>query len=174
MDWDDQLPSHIEDVWQRFLSDLQHINHIRIPRWLEYGPYGIASTELHAFCDGSSTAYAANVYLRLQYERGDIHTHLLISKSRVTPTKPLTIPRTELCGAVLAAKLMKWVRANIHLPFHESIATYYWTDATIVLYWIHGDINRWKTFVANRIGMITTSSTPQQWNYVETRLAILL
>lgn len=113
-------------------------------------------------------AYAAAVYLRIEYEGGDIHVRLMVSKGRVTPTTPLTIPRTELCGAVLAAKLTKWVERNLHLPYHRSIPVYLWTDATIVLYWIHGDLNRWKTYVANRVGTILENYTADRWNYVAT------
>lgn len=166
--WDENLPSNIETKWKQFLTDLRDIENIQIPRWLKYVPHGIKSIQLHAFCDGSSTAYAANVYLRIQYETGEIHTQLLIAKSKVTPTKPITIPRTELCGAVLAAKLVNWVIRNINLPTHDRTPVYYWTDATIVLHWIYGDLNRWKTFVANRISAILTSSTHEQWNHVDT------
>lgn len=85
----------------------------------------------------------------------------------MTPTKPLTIPRVELCGAVLATKLVKWVHSNLNISDHD-IQTYYWTDATIVLHWIQGDINRWKPFVANRISNILKTSKPDQWNHVDT------
>lgn len=123
---------------------------------------------MHAFCDGSSTTYAANVYIRIHYTSNDIFTELLVAKSRVKPTKPLTIPRTELCAAVLAIKLVNWVIQNINLPTHKPLSVYYWTDATIALYWIYGDINRWKTFIANRIGVIHTNSTNDQWSHVDT------
>lgn len=168
LDWDETLPTHIEAQWIQFLRGLRTIHEVSIPRWLKYVPYGIKSIELHTFCDGSSTAYAANVYLRLQYEKGDVFTHLLVSKGKVTPTKPLTIPRTELCGAVLAVKLANWIEKTINVQYHQSIPTYYWTDATIVLYWINGDLNRWKTFVANRIGVILSKSSTKQWNHVVT------
>lgn len=166
LDWDEPLPMNIESQWKQFLDGLRTINEISIPRWLRYLPYGIKSIELHAFCDGSSIAYAANVYLRIQYEKGDVHTSLLVSRSKVTPTKPLTIPRTELCGAVMAVKLANWIATNINISYHEPIPIYYWSDATIVLYWINGDLNRWKTFVANRIGVILSKSTSKQWNHV--------
>jgi len=68
--------------------------------------------QLHAFCDGSTHAYAAAVYMRIPQPDSSFYTTLITAKSKICPTKPLTIPRTELCGAVLATKLTKWVVAN--------------------------------------------------------------
>lgn len=56
-----------------------------------------------------------------------------------------------------------------HLSIAKSIAqVYYWLDATIVLSWIRGDINKWPVFVANRIGMIHATTNVSQWNHVST------
>ncbi|XP_070071091.1 uncharacterized protein [Drosophila takahashii] len=89
------------------------------------------------------------------------------TKTKVSPTKPLTIPRTELSGAVLAVKLVRWVLEN-NTWTDEPIPVFYWTDATIVLHWINGDPNRWKTFVASRVAYIRAHSNPHQWRHVST------
>jgi len=52
---------------------------------------------------GFSMAYAACAYNRVQHTNNSLYTHLKAAKSR--STKPLKIPRVELCGAVLAAQL---------------------------------------------------------------------
>ncbi|XP_044316656.1 uncharacterized protein LOC123037893 [Drosophila rhopaloa] len=89
------------------------------------------------------------------------------AKSKVTPAKPLTKPQTELSGAVLAIKLVRWLTmAKCLSPF--SVQTFYWTDATTVLHWLHGDVNRWKTFVANRVAFVLDHSSPVQWRHVGT------
>ncbi|XP_039501009.1 uncharacterized protein LOC120457529 [Drosophila santomea] len=44
----------------------------------------------------------------------------------------------------------------------------YWTDATIVLHWIKGDITRWKTFVANRVSYILDHTSAAQWHHIDT------
>ncbi|XP_055326312.1 uncharacterized protein LOC129580137 [Sitodiplosis mosellana] len=103
----------------------------------------------------------------MQYSNGLVHTHLLIAKSKVTPTKPLTIPRIELCGAELATRLAVWVKSNLQISV-DQIPIYFWCDATVVLHWIHGDISRWKTYVANRISKILASTSPKQWSHVGT------
>ncbi|GFW99952.1 integrase catalytic domain-containing protein [Trichonephila clavipes] len=60
---------------------------------------------LHGFCDASTKAYAAVVYLKSKQE-----IHLVSAKTRVAPIKQLTIPRLELCGALLLAELISVIR----------------------------------------------------------------
>ncbi|XP_055307342.1 uncharacterized protein LOC129571558, partial [Sitodiplosis mosellana] len=167
LNWDDVLPESLNELWNKFLVELPDIEKISIPRWIQFAPNQIQSIELHAFCDGATSAYAANVYIRMQYSNGLVHTHLLIAKSKVTPTKPLTIPRIELCGAELATRLAVWVKSNLQISV-DQIPIYFWCDATVVLHWIHGDISRWKTYVANRISKILSSTSPKQWSHVGT------
>ncbi|XP_070143305.1 uncharacterized protein [Drosophila kikkawai] len=167
LDWDDEVPKALAERWQAFRDGLLGIDCLSIQRWIHYSPGSIVSAQLHAFCDGSSTSYAATTYLRLEHGNGACYVSLLAAKSKVTPTKPLTIPRTELSGAVLAVKLVKWLTSARWLN-DLPIQTFYWTDATILLHWLHGDVNRWKTFVANRVAFILDHSSPSQWRHVGT------
>lgn len=166
VEWNQPTPSEITTQWQQFASALPSIDKIVVPRWINYEPGNVKSIQLHVFCDGSSSAYAAAAYIRINCHNGDIHTHLIASKSKVTPTKPLTIPQTELNGAELAVRLASWVTKQLRIKIDS---THFWSDATIVLYWIHGDVNRWKTFVANRIAKILRASQPHQWNHIGTK-----
>ncbi|XP_055307331.1 uncharacterized protein LOC129571550, partial [Sitodiplosis mosellana] len=165
LSWDEPVPEPLCSQWRQFISELPSINQISIPRWISYSPN--QSIQLHVFCDGSSSAYA-NVYIRLQAEGERVHTHLIIAKSKITPTKPLTIPRTELCGAELATRLAAWVKKNLRVDFNH-VPIYFWSDATIVLHWIHGDITRWKTYVENRVSKILSISSTNMWNHVDTK-----
>ena len=62
--------------------------------------------ELHGFSDASTKAYAAAIYVRVVDEVNDVHTSLMCGNSRVAPVKTQTVPRLELLGAVLLARLM--------------------------------------------------------------------
>ncbi|XP_045448098.1 uncharacterized protein LOC123656463 [Melitaea cinxia] len=53
----------------------------------------------------SERAYGACLYIRSVHKSGLVTVHLLTSKNRVAPIKPTTMPRLELCGALLAARL---------------------------------------------------------------------
>nr|XP_041630535.1 uncharacterized protein LOC121501965 [Drosophila kikkawai] len=167
LDWDDEVPKPLAERWQAFRDGLLGVDGLSILRWIHYSPGSIESAQLHAFCDGSSTSYAATTYLRLDHGDGTCYASLLAAKSKVIPTKPLTIPRTELSGAVLAVKLVKWLTTARWLN-DLPIQTFYCTDATILLHWLHGDVNRWKTFVANRVSFILDHSSPSQWRHVGT------
>ncbi|XP_070854746.1 uncharacterized protein [Drosophila suzukii] len=113
-------------------------------------------------------ACAACAYLRASCTDGSVQVNLLAARSRVTPVKPLTIPRVELSGALLCTQLADWIVNQLQAS-HHTISVYYWSDAMIVLYWISGDPSRWKTFVSNRIGAILEASSPSQWRHVLTQ-----
>lgn len=76
---DDVLPEPLHSQWEQYANELVNINQISVPRWLNYSPDTIKSLQLHAFCDGSSSAYASSVYIRIQYS-DCVYTHLMIAK----------------------------------------------------------------------------------------------
>lgn len=166
IEWDEELPLNLQKQWQTYIKSLDHIQSITIPRWIEFIKE-YKNIQLHAFCDGSTSAYAACIYLRIEFMDESIKTHLVVAKTKVTPINVSTIPRIELSGAVLATKLMVWVKQHLRV-MSKNVKTYFWSDATIVLHWIHGNVNRWKPFVANRITFILENSSPSEWNHVNT------
>ncbi|CAG9133395.1 unnamed protein product [Plutella xylostella] len=111
LDWNDPLPSDLLREWQAFREDLVNLKRLAIPRCTMTKP--ASSYSLHGFCDASELGFAAVVYLRSSNQDGSVSVHLLMAKSKVAPlrTRP-TIPKLELCGAVLLVKLLnhrvKW------------------------------------------------------------------
>ena len=90
-----------------------------------------------------------------------------MGKSRLAPIKPVTIPRMELSAAIVATKLDKISRRELSFPIDQS---FFWTDSTCVLRYIENQDKRFQTFMANRVAAIHNSSSPSQWNYVNTEL----
>ncbi|GFX27320.1 integrase catalytic domain-containing protein [Trichonephila clavipes] len=125
--------------------------------------YKTESIELHAFSDASEKAYGSSIYLKSISALGEVKVCLVTSKSRVSPLKQISIPRLELCGAVLAAKLMKKVKEALNL---QITAVHFWSDSTIVISWIHRESRELKTFVANRVSKIHQLSSRDQWHHI--------
>ncbi|XP_070851559.1 uncharacterized protein [Drosophila suzukii] len=167
LNWDSLVPAALLERWRAFRSDLPGIEDIAVSRWTEYDPASVAFVQLHAFCNGSSSTYAASVYLRVEHVNETVDTTLLAAKAKVTSVKPLTIPMTKLSGAVLAVKLVRWLSTVVQIG-GVPVETFFWTDATIVLHWLTGDVQWWKTFVANRVGFILDHSDPSQWRHLGT------
>ena len=63
----------------------------------------------HGFCDASTHAYAAIVYLLFFYTDGTVEVEFVTTKTRVAPIKGQTIPRLELLDALILARLMNSV-----------------------------------------------------------------
>ncbi|GFV51203.1 integrase catalytic domain-containing protein [Trichonephila clavipes] len=94
------------------------------------------SDRLHGFSDASQSAYGAVIYFKSVTSDGRVLVYLISSKSRVAPTKQTTIPRLELCAAVLLAKLVHRVKQALKLNVTN---TFLWSDSMIVLSWIRKD-----------------------------------
>lgn len=147
LDWDESVPLDIH-AFLDFRNELQSVNLLTISRQV-----GNESClfELHGFSDTSANAYVACVYYKEIDVEGNIKVHLLCAKSKVAPLKTQTIPRLELCGAVLLVQLMKKVVDALKFTAKR---VFYWTDSSIVLSWLQGADKKWKVFVANRIAEI--------------------
>ncbi|RWR98366.1 hypothetical protein B4U79_00313, partial [Dinothrombium tinctorium] len=83
-------------------------------------------------------------------------------QARVAPLKKLTLPRLELMGTLIGARLAYHLRNVI-----TDASFYFWIDSMIALSWIRGSAKKWKPFVANRVTEIQELSNPSNWSYCE-------
>ena len=77
--------------------------------------------------------------------------------------KQLSIPRLELCGAQLLARLIKKVLPILCIPM-DSV--HLWTDSSLVLTWLQNIPTRWNTYVANRVSEIQDITSNFFWHHV--------
>ncbi|XP_018396624.1 PREDICTED: uncharacterized protein LOC108774893 [Cyphomyrmex costatus] len=161
IDWDTPIPETLRIVWLSYFQQLPIINQIAIPRHaILHSPKDI---QLHGFCDASQSAYGACVYLRSIDNMGTIYIQLLAAKSRVAPLKTITLPRLELCGAVLLSNLVHRISQALTCTVSKH---YLWTDSEIVLAWIQGQPSQWQIFVGNRIAEIQRLTNQSDWAHV--------
>ena len=82
-----------------------------------------------------------------------------MGKSRVSPVKPVSVPRLDLTAATIAVKLSTFVCNQLEFEFD---CVYYWIDAMIVLRYIHNTASWFHTFVANRLRLIHSLTNTKQ------------
>ena len=162
--WDEELQGSARLEFNAFLFKLQQLSKVRIPRCL-FNELSIRSFQIHGFSDASEQAYACVVYLRTEYENGQVDCRIIASKARVAPIKQVTIPKLELMGALLLAELMHTIR-NVLLQelYPEKITSFYWVDSLVALCWVKNS-KPWKQFVRNRVLKILELTDRSQWRF---------
>jgi len=134
--WDEPIQTGQQIQQQRLMDDLVLLSGLKIPRCC----FLVASHPVFICLHWS---YAAVLYLSSTYLDGHVEVNLLCSKMRVVATKKQTIPRLELLGAFILARLVHSV-----LPCLSSV--HLWVDSMVVLYWIHNK-RAWKQYVQNHV-----------------------
>ena len=104
--------------------------------YFEINPENIESLQLHVFGDGSEMAYAEVIYLRIETSE-TVSTHLIMSKTRVAPLEPMSVPRLELLAFLISSRLVTRVRSALS-PVVNIEEIYRWSDSTTTLHWIKG------------------------------------
>lgn len=166
LDWDDNLTSEDQFEWLKFRDELTLLSEVKIPRFIYNIDMNPSSIQFHAFADASIKAYAAAIYVRYQDIHQNYHVQLLIAKTRVAPVKTISLPRLELCAALLLAELIELVRSSWPATIGHI---YCWSDSTITLTWIRGPPNRWTQYVANRVTKIQDLTKNCTWNHVASK-----
>ncbi|XP_043271219.1 uncharacterized protein [Venturia canescens] len=162
IDWDQSLPEESRTAWESYYASLSRINELRIPRNVVPGNSS-DKFDIFGFGDASETAFGACLYAVSRDDEGNIHSHLICSKTKVAPLKTISMPRLELEAALLLAKLYTTVKT----AYGERLKDVkLWSDSTIVLGWLKTSPNAMKTFVANRISKIQTLTKATDWYHV--------
>ena len=116
---------------------------------------------LYAFSDTITKAYGAVVYISQNQE-----VSLVRSNCRVAPLKTVTLPRLELMVAVMATRLVQFVKSAIHLqPEDSSSCIHMWTDNQIVLHWLYKLHNHSKPFISHCVTEIIGACPADSWSF---------
>ncbi|XP_046399958.1 uncharacterized protein LOC124166473 [Ischnura elegans] len=158
IDWDSPVTGKLADDWIFLTKQLLALQELKIPRWL--GVTNSEHWELHGFSDASERAYAATVY----YLPKEGKARLIFAKAKVAPVKTVSLPRLELCGALLLARVISYILSEFS---SKPLLIHCWTDSKVVLSWLKGHPSNWKTFVANRVSEILEKCPNAQWLHIK-------
>ena len=77
----------------------------------------------------------------------------------------MSLPRLELCAALLLAKLQSVVQQALKSKFSKI---FFWSDSTVALHWIKTPPHLLKTFFSNRVAKIQSFTKAEDWRHVPT------
>ena len=163
LSWDTEVPASLADNWNAWLLTMSAINDLKFDRCVVPDGFEQGAMELHHFCDASLTGYGACSYLRVTNHTGRVHAALIMAKSRLAPIKQLSVPRLELCAAVVAVKLDIIIRRELELELLQST---FWSDSKIILSYIRSESKRFQIFEGNRVSFIRENTSPEQWQFI--------
>jgi hypothetical protein len=130
-EWDEAVPERMRPRWLRWLSDLQRLVQLKVPRCYKPEDFGdVVSVQIHDFSDACKDGYGQCSYLRLVNKKSKIHCVPVMAKSRVAPMTMVTIPRLELTAALASAKVNAVLQKELE---YENLEQVFWTDSKVVL-----------------------------------------
>lgn len=166
--WDEPFPEEEKPAWNKWLGSLATLQQVQVPRAYSTSSLEKAQrVELHVFCDASTQAIAAVAYLKVIQLDGTVHISFVMGKAKLAPAHATTIPRLELCSAVLAVELADLIQEEQVVKL--DLVSYY-SDSKVVLGYIANQTRRFYIYVGNRVQRIRKSSQPDQWCHVPTDL----
>ena len=171
VDWDTELSGKSLNSWNSLLRDLLAIKSIRTPRCYFTRSSPISTHQIHGFSDASEKAYSAVVYLRTEYQDGTVEVNLISSKTRVAPLKRQSIPRLEMLGANILARLVNTILKALSALIDDP-EVFLWTDSYTTLCWII-NYKTWKQYVQRRVTEIRQLTSEKHWHFCPGELNVV-
>ncbi|XP_055847134.1 uncharacterized protein LOC129912762 [Episyrphus balteatus] len=160
-DWDEAVSPRLRNLWLEFVTELIHIERLKISRrYVSWNPDD-SQVSLVIFVDASEKAFASVAYFRFTRNE-EVEVALVMAKAKVAPVKQLSIPRLELQAAVLGTRLAVTIKESHSIRIDETL---FFSDSKTVLSWINCT-NKLPAFVATRVGEILDTTSPRQWFHI--------
>ncbi|XP_064109607.1 uncharacterized protein LOC135217570 [Macrobrachium nipponense] len=162
LDGNDDLPttrSLCKEVI-RSIYGLKEVRFVRCPT----PETSVGKPTLVIFCDSSQTAYGCVAYYNWKLENGERASVLAMSKAKPWPQIPtLTIPRGELLGCLLGARMQQTIVKKSSFIFERVMLL---TDS-IVLEQLRHEPYKYNMWTASRISEIQTLTDIRNWYHVD-------
>ena len=161
-DWDDALSPEMKNEWFIFFQsmlDLDGFKFLRCHKPINF----VDNPTLVIFSDASFMAYGACAYIRYELQDGSYVSSLLTAKCKMAPIKSLTIPRLELLGAVISARLETNIVNEMKCTFKR---VFHIVDSAIVRSQIQKESYGFGTFTSTRIAEIQNKTNVEDWWWI--------
>ncbi|XP_066938241.1 uncharacterized protein [Macrobrachium rosenbergii] len=169
-EWDDPILDGNDDLpttcsrCKEVIRSIYGLKEVRFVRCLTPGT-AVDKSTLVIFCDSSQTAYGCVAYYNWKLENGERASVLAMSKAKPWPQIPtLTIPRGELLGCLLGARMQQTIVKKSSFIFERVMLL---TDSTIVLGQLRHEPYKYNMWTASRIGEIQTLTDIRDWYHVD-------
>merc|ERR1711860_463154 len=130
---------------QIILQQLLQVKSIMFPRDVIHPLWDVTKPpDLLILCDGSQSAFCALVYVRCELKSGGFGCRLVAGKSRVAPTRKISVPRMELQAAVMGVRLASSVVDGLRFEVGNK---WFFTDNAAVLGMIRTPSGSFNEFV---------------------------
>ena len=115
LSWDQPIPEQNRTEWIDVMTEALEQGVLPFPRSTRPATATGQGPTVVGFGDGAVPGFGGSVYLQWEVECqheddcegvGDYDANLCLSKGRMCPLRGYTIPRSELCGALLVSRLM--------------------------------------------------------------------
>ncbi|XP_062573639.1 uncharacterized protein LOC134235517 [Saccostrea cucullata] len=165
IDWDSPLTDEQVTWWNEWRQSLGLLTELKIPRvYTSMSFASCDSKEVHMYCDASEHGIAAVGYLLARRE-DQKELGFILGKAKVAPSHGHTIPRLELCAAVLSTEIAQYISEQLDIDLSKFL---FHSDSKVVLGYITNQSRRFYTYVSNRVARIRQVTSPNQWKYVST------
>ena len=116
----------MENIWIQWKAELPSLYNKSQSR-----PHSshIESVQLHGFSDASERAYSGVVYFRVTDSLNHIHISLVMSKTKVSPIKRLSIPQLLWCSNTITSS--ESCKRNITSPNVKGFYMYYCSELAL-------------------------------------------
>nr|XP_047144811.1 uncharacterized protein LOC100214846 [Hydra vulgaris] len=165
-DWYKELNDELKNEWNQLMQLLSCNLVYEWHRYFfkEHLIKNLTNITIHGFCDASKSAYAAVVFITVQTPDKQILGRLIASKTKISPLKPISIPKFELPSCLLLSSLMACVIESLNSTLKiENI--YCWSDAMDALCWIKNSSANRNQFITNRITKIKKNIPPNHGRF---------
>ncbi|KAK7585925.1 hypothetical protein V9T40_000104 [Parthenolecanium corni] len=118
--WDEEFDPHLYTIAQQLVDHINQTFEYVFDCKLFSLPFNPEFVQIHCFVDASQIAYAFGLYLRLtSSDLKQVEVRLQFGKSRISPSKEMTIPKLELMAAIIDFKcVLQWLlERKVLTPF---------------------------------------------------------